>query len=109
MRKYSRRESEQLLKLYRLAPDDKARHEFLQIYGGGGLFGLPAAEYPTTVPELRPCECGNADLHAEELRTMTLPDYRIFCPVCGRHTAYAGLIWTARKLWNAGEIFEPKQ
>lgn len=109
MSRYSPSQREKLLKLYRRLLTDEDRHNFLQTYGSGGTFGLPPAEYPTEYPELTPCMCGSSDLHLEHFRRFTISDVRVCCRSCGRHTAYAGIAWTARKLWNAGEIFEPEQ
>lgn len=107
MSRYHYRQKVALLKQYRELKTEEDRHRFLQEHGSGVMFDLPPAEYPVGYPELKPCQCGSNDLAEEYLDRFTISDVRIRCLKCGRHTAYVGVPWTARKLWNAGEIFGP--
>lgn len=96
-----------LLKLYRQLKTDEDRHNFLITHGSAATIGIPPAEYPKGYPELIPCTCAKPDPHLEYLRRFTISDVRVCCSSCGRRTAWAGTEWTARKLWNAGEVYEP--
>lgn len=99
-----RQQREFLLKCYRTLTNDKDRDEFLHNCGGGRVFDLPPAEFPTTAPALDPCECGYE--HPEQRITGPhMGDTYIICPLCHRRTAQWGIAWAARTAWNQKQTF----